>query len=61
MQKLLKREIKAEFIPNQDFVQNFDSDIINQDPTESVVPKEVLSVIKKEEDQFKSFGFNAGE
>ena len=49
MKKLLKHEIDAEFIPDQDFVRNFDSEIINQDPTESVVSPEILTQIKKEE------------
>lgn len=60
MSKLMNREIPAEFMPDQDFVRNFDSDIINQDPTESVVSPEILTQIKKEDDAFKSFGFNAG-
>ena len=50
MKKLMNREIPAEFMPDQDFVRNFDSDIINQDPTESVVSPEILTQIKKEEE-----------
>jgi hypothetical protein len=61
LKKLVNREILAEFKPDQDFVRNFDSEIINQDPMESVVSPEIITQIKKEEDQFKSFGFNVGD
>lgn len=43
VKKLMSREIKAEFVPDQDFVRNFDSEIINQDPTESVVSPEIVT------------------
>ena len=56
LKKLVNREILAEFKPDQDFVRNFDSEIINQDPMESVVSPEIITQIKKEEDQFKSLG-----
>ena len=46
----MNRELKAEFVPDQDFVRNFDSEIINQDPTESVVSPEIMTQIKKEDD-----------
>ncbi len=61
LKQLVNREILAEFKPDQDFVRNFDSEIINQDPMESVVSPEIITQIKKEEDQFKSFGFNVGD
>ena len=60
MDKLLEREIKAEFCPQIDNtgLNNFDSDITQEKPEESHVPAEVLEKIKKAEDNFKDFGFS---
>lgn len=57
VQALLSRKIEAEFLPAQDYIKNFDSDIVNQDPSESVVPQEAKDQIKVVEDQFANFGF----
>ena len=43
LKKLLAREIGAEFIPDQNYIKNFDSEIVNLDPTESVVPNEIIT------------------
>lgn len=46
LKKLLARQITADFIPDQNYIKNFDSEIVNQDPTESVVPKEIVNQIQ---------------
>lgn len=61
LKKLLDRKLPAEFIPDENYIKNFDSEIVNQDPTESVVPQEIITQIKKEDDQFKDFGFSQSE
>ena len=38
LKALLDRKIQAEFIPDQNFIKNFDSDLVSLDPTESHVP-----------------------
>jgi len=51
--------MKADFIPTIDpsGLNNFDADIINERPEESMVPKEIMNKIKQHEDNFKEFGF----
>ena len=60
---LLKRELKADFIPTIDNtgLNNFDSDITQEKPEESMVPAEVLAKIQQNEDNFKDFGFSSKE
>lgn len=60
---LLKRELKADFIPTIDDsgLNNFDSDITQELPEESMVPAEVVAKIAQNEDNFKDFGFSSKE
>jgi len=60
---LINRKIKAEFIPTVDKtgLNNFDEELTNEKPEESHVPAEVVAEIKKNEDNFKQFGFSAKE
>lgn len=59
---LLKKEMKAPFIPVIDSkydVQNFDKDILKEDPSKkSVIPIKSLENIKKNQDKFKEFDNN---
>jgi hypothetical protein len=46
-EKLLMRKLEAEFIPTIDStgINNFDTDITNEKPEESMVPAEVIKKI----------------
>ena len=43
LKALLERKIPADFIPDQNFIKNFDSEIVNLDPMESHVPQEIVT------------------
>ena len=60
-EQLLLRKIPAEFIPTIDStgINNFDTDITNEKPEESMVPAEIVNKIKQHEENFKEFGFSA--
>ena len=61
-EKLLRREIPAEFIPQRDDsehgVSNFDPEITQQNPKETVINPQQVEKISKHEDKFKDFGFS---
>jgi len=57
---LLKRMVKAEFIPTVDEsgINNFDEDITRQMAEESIIPQEAMAKIKQAEENFNDFGFS---
>jgi|TARA_B110000285_G_scaffold227187_1_gene288078 hypothetical protein len=61
-EKLLRHEIPAEFIPQHDEseqgVSNFDPEITQQKPSETVITPQQMEKISKNEDKFKDFGFS---
>ena len=61
--EIKKRNVKAEFITTLDKtgLNNFDTDITQEDPNESVVPPELKAKIEGAEDDFKDFGFGSKE
>ena len=56
---LLDRKIKAEFIPtlDQTGLNNFDRELTQEQPEESMIPHEIQRKIQEKEDNFKDFGF----
>lgn len=60
LKALQEKQVPAEFIPivDQTGLNNFDSDITNEKPEESMVPPEVVQKILDHDPTFKDFGFS---
>lgn len=60
LKALQEKQVTADFIPivDQTGLNNFDSDITNEKPEESMVPPEVVQKILDKDQTFKEFGFS---
>lgn len=60
---LMRKGIQAEFIPLIDStgINNFDRDITNQKPEESMIPKENIAMIMQYQEHFKEFSYSESQ
>lgn len=59
IQKIMKRKIKAPFIPEVDSktdLRNFDPEVLGEGLSESIVPEEGIEMIKNKQLAFQNFG-----
>lgn len=56
---LIEKKIQPDFIPVIDGLNNFDKEIINQKPEESIVPPEKVQKIHEYNKILEEFGFSA--
>ena len=59
--KLIKRELVAEFIPKveNEGLNNFDAEITSSSAAETIVTKKQQEAVNLKQDQFNEFGFSA--